>query len=300
MTHVLITGGTGFIGRNLIPLLLKKSYDVTVLTRSPEKYRDHPVLKNVKLVKDLHSVNSSVDVVINLAGANLSAKRWSKHYKNTIVQSRIKLTEDLIAWLATLDSKPNTLINGSAIGFYGARGNEELDEHSTSGSGNEFQVRLCTQWEDAAYRAENLGLRVCCIRTGVVFGDEGALKQMLTPFKLGLGGKLGSGNQYFSWIHINDHVRALMYLIEHHNLHGAFNLTAPQPVTNQELTKTLGQTLNRPTFTTVPAFALKILVGEMSNMLLTGQRVLPKKLLESGFTFNYPTLSEALDDLLKH
>lgn len=298
MTHVLITGGTGFIGRNLIPLLLKKSYSITVLTRTPEKYQEHPVLKNVNRVEDFNSVKSSVDVVINLAGANLSAKRWSKRYKNKIVQSRIKLTEDLIAWLSTLDSKPNTLINGSAIGFYGARGNEELDEHSTSGSGNEFQVRLCTQWEDAAYRAENLGLRVCCIRTGVVFGDEGALKQMRTPFKLGLGGKLGSGNQYFSWIHIDDHVRALMYLIEHHNLHGAFNLTAPHPVTNQELTKTLGKVLNRPTVATMPAFALKILVGEMSNMLLTGQRVFPKKLLENGLSFNYPTLSEALKDLL--
>ncbi|WP_223670500.1 TIGR01777 family oxidoreductase [Kangiella shandongensis] len=297
MSQVLITGGTGFIGRNLIPLLQIEGYDVTVLTRSTEKYQAYPVLKNVKLVESLQGVED-IDVVINLAGANLGAKRWSDSYKQTIVDSRINTTENLLEWMEGLDRKPDTLINGSAIGFYGARGNEELTEDSTSGNTSEFQVRLCTRWEDAAYRAENLGLRVCCIRTGVVLGPEGALQQMLPPFKFGLGGKLGPGNQYFSWIHIDDHVRAVMYLIKHPDLKGAFNLTAPEPVTNQKLTKTLGKVLRRPTFAVVPGFALKLLVGEMANILLTGQRVLPKKLQESGFTFEYPTLDEALQNLL--
>ncbi|MBV36994.1 MAG: TIGR01777 family protein [Rickettsiales bacterium] len=297
MPHILITGGTGFIGRNLIPLLKEKSYEITVLTRSPDKYNAYPIFNNVTLTSSLSEVEP-VDIVINLAGANLSAKRWSDSYKQEIVESRLNLTENLISWLQGQSHKPHTFISGSAIGFYGARGNEILNENSTSGSASEFQVRLCTRWEDAAYRAESLGIRVCCIRTGVVLGDEGALQKMLPPFKFGLGGKLGTGNQYFSWIHIDDHVKAVIHLIENSSLSGAFNLTAPHPVTNERLTKVMGKALKRPTFATMPAFALKIIVGEMATMLLTGQRVHPKKLEESGFTFEYPTIDEALDDLI--
>ena len=297
MAHVLITGGTGFIGRNLIPLLKDKSYQITVLTRSPEKYRAYPIFNDVKLTSSLSDV-SPVDIVINLAGANLAAKRWSDSYKQEIVESRLNLTENLIEWLKGQSQKPHTLISGSAIGYYGARGNEELDEESTSGSASEFQVRLCSRWEDTAHKAESLGIRVCCIRTGVVLGNEGALKKMLPPFKFGLGGKLGDGNQYFSWIHIQDHINAVMHLIEHQELHGVFNLTAPNPVTNERLTKALGKTLNRPTFATMPAFVLEIIVGEMATMLLTGQRVFPKKLVKSGFNFKYSTIDEAFEDLL--
>lgn len=297
MPHILITGGTGFIGRNLIPLLKEKSYEITVLTRSPDKYNAFPIFNNITLTSSLSEV-SPIDIVINLAGANLSAKRWSNNYKQEIVESRLNLTENLIVWLQGQPHKPHTLISGSAIGFYGARGNEILNEDSTSGSASEFQVRLCTRWEDAAYRAESLGMRVCCIRTGVVLGAEGALQKMLPAFKFGMGGKLGTGNQYFSWIHIDDHIRAVSYLIENQDLSGAFNLTAPHPVTNQRLTKVIGKNLQRPTFATMPAFALKIIVGEMATMLLTGQRVRPKKLEESGFNFEYPTIDEALEDLI--
>lgn len=299
MSHVLITGGTGFIGRHLIPLLTAENYEITILTRSPEQYRAYPALKNVNLTQSFVNIQSNVDIIINLAGANLSAKRWTDSYKQDIVESRLNLTENLMAWIKQQKNKPHTLINGSAIGFYGARGNEELDEQSTSGSGSEFQVRLCSQWENIAYRAENYGLRVCCIRTGPVLGDEGALQKMLMPFKYGLGGKLGSGNQYFSWIHIDDEVRAIMHLIKRPDLQGSFNLTSPQPVTNQQLTNALGKALNRPTIATVPAFALKLLVGEMSHMLLTGQRVLPKKLLDSGFEFHYPDIDSAIENILK-
>ena len=297
MSHILITGGTGFIGRNLVPVLKEQNYDITVLTRSPEKYRAYPTFNGVSLTSSLSEV-APVDVVVNLAGANLSAKRWTDSYKQEIVESRLNLTENLIEWIKGQSKKPHTLISGSAIGYYGARGNEELDESSTSGSASQFQVRLCSQWEDAAYKAESLGLRVCCIRTGVGLGNEGALQQMLTPFKFGLGGKLGNGNQYFSWIHIKDHIRALMHLINNHELSGSFNLTAPHPVTNERLTKALGKQLSRPTFATMPAFALNVIVGEMAKMLLTGQRVFPKKLEEKGFTFEYPTIDEALEDLI--
>lgn len=295
---VLITGGTGFIGRNLIPLLQKNNYKVIVLSRTPDKYQDDFFFKDVEMVKDLSEVKHA-EIVINLAGANLSAKRWSDKYKQEVVNSRLKLTENLIAWMALLERKPHTLISGSAVGYYGPRGNETLDEDSTSGNASEFQVRLCSQWEDAAYRAEGLGVRVCCIRTGVVLGDEGALQQMLVPFKLGLGGKLGSGNQYFSWIHIRDHVRAVQHLIDNDSLTGSINLTAPNPVTNEALTKTLGKVLRRPTFMAVPGFALKLAMGEMAHILLTGQRVLPKKLQESGFKFEYPELKQALIQILK-
>lgn len=298
METVLITGGTGFIGRNLIPLLQRDNYKIIVLSRTPSKYQDDFYFKHVELVRDLAEVKHA-NIVINLAGANLSAKRWTNQYKQEIVTSRLSLTSNLIDWMSNLEHKPHTLISGSAIGFYGPRGNETLDEGSTSGCASEFQVRLCTQWEDAAYRAESLGVRVCCIRTGVVLGDEGALSQMLLPFKLGLGGKLGSGNQYFSWIHIQDHVRAVKHLIDNDSLTGSFNLTAPNPVTNETLTKTLGKVLGRPTFMTVPGFALKLVMGEMAQILLTGQRVVPHKLEESGFKFNYPELEQALTKILK-
>lgn len=298
METVLVTGGTGFIGRNLIPLLQQDNYKVIVVSRTPAKYQDDFFFKNVELIQDVNDVKHA-DIVINLAGANLSAKRWNDQYKQEIVNSRLNLTKELIDWISRQERKPHTFISGSAIGYYGARGNETVDESSTSGSASEFQVRLCSQWEDAAYRAEEFGVRVCCIRTGVVLGDEGALTQMLLPFKLGLGGKLGSGNQYFSWIHIHDHVHAVKHLIDHDSLSGSFNLTAPNPITNKVLTKTLGKVLNRPTFMTVPGFALKLTVGEMANMLLTGQRVIPKKLEESGFKFEYPELEQALTQILK-
>ena len=298
METVLVTGGTGFIGRNLIPLLQKDNYKIIVVSRTPAKYKDDFYFKHVELVEDLSEVKHA-DIVINLAGANLSAKRWTDKYKQEIVNSRLNLTKNLIDWISHQERKPHTVISGSAIGYYGARGNETLDESSTSGSASEFQVRLCSQWEDAAYRADEFGVRVCCIRTGVVLGDEGALSQMLLPFKFGLGGKLGSGNQYFSWIHIKDHVRAVKHLIDHDNLSGSFNLTAPHPVTNETLTKTLGKVLSRPTFMTVPGFALKMAMGEMANILLTGQRVLPCKLEESGVKFEYPELEQALNEILK-
>lgn len=298
METILVTGGTGFIGRNLIPLLQKDNYNIVVLSRTPTKYENDFYYKHVKLVEDLGEVHHA-DIVINLAGANLSAKRWTDKYKQEIVNSRLHLTEKLVDWMSRQERKPHTFISGSAIGYYGPRGSELLDEKSTSGNASEFQVRLCSKWEDAAYRAESLGVRVCCIRTGVVLGNKGALSQMLLPFKLGLGGKLGSGNQYFSWIHILDHVRALKHIIDNDSLSGSINLTAPNPVTNETLTKTLGEVLGRPTFMTVPGFALKIVMGEMAHILLTGQRVVPHKLEESGFEFKYPELEPALTQILK-
>lgn len=298
METVLITGGTGFIGRNLVPLLQKNNYNIVVISRTPSKYQDDFYFKHVTLIEDLSDIKHA-DIVINLAGENLSNKRWSSDFKHKVKQSRLDITTNLVDWMATRERKPHTFISGSAVGYYGARTGEELPESAPAGNDDEFQVSLCKDWESAAERAQEQGIRTCLVRTGIVMGDNGALQQMLLPFKFGLGGKLGDGEQYFSWIHIQDHVRAVKHLIDNDSLTGPFNLTAPNPVTNQTLTKTLGKVLGRPTFMSVPGFALKIAMGEMANILLTGQRVVPHKLEESGFTFNYPELEQALTQILK-
>lgn len=296
MQQALITGGTGFIGRNLIPLLQQK-YQVTVLSRTPEKFQDDYFYKDIKLVDDLSKIESA-DLVINLAGENLANKRWNTVYKHVIKHSRIGGTIQLVDWMDKLEKKPDTFISGSAIGYYGGRDNEELTESSAAGNPQEFQVDLCLNWEASALRAAEYGIRTCIIRTGVVLGDQGALQKMLVPFKFGLGGKLGGGQQYFSWIHIQDHINAVMHILNNPKLSGAFNLTAPHPVTNLELTQALGKVLNRPTFASMPSFALKVIMGEMADMLLSGQRVMPQKLLNSGFRYQHPELKETLVDLL--
>ncbi|NVK21111.1 MAG: TIGR01777 family protein [Kangiellaceae bacterium] len=297
MQSVLITGGTGFIGRNLIPLLQKDNYKITVLSRNPALYQQDFFFQHIDFINDLSQLNS-VDIVINLVGENLSNKRWSKEFKNTIKQSRIENTIKLVDWMQSLEKTPHTFISGSAIGFYGVRGNEDITENSDAGYAKEFQVRLCQDWEASALRAQKYGIRTCIIRTGVVLGNDGALPKMLLPFKLGLGGKLGNGQQYFSWIHIQDHIAAIKHLINNNSLSGAFNLTAPNPVTNEQLTKTLGKIINRPTFANMPAFALKVIMGEMAEILLTGQKVIPKKLQQSGFEFRFTDLEEALKDII--
>ncbi len=297
MQSVIITGGTGFIGRNLIPLLQKANYQITVLSRTPEKYKQDSFYKNINLINQLSQVDKA-DLVINLTGENLSNRRWSQKFKHKIQQSRIQTTRKLVDWMQQLEQKPQTFISGSAIGYYGARGDEVLNEGSKAGNEHEFQVRLCKNWEASAQKAVSLGIRSCIIRTGIVLGNQGALQQMLTPFKFGLGGKLGSGKQFFSWIHIQDQVNAIMHLVQQQHLTGVFNLTAPNPVTNQQLTKTLGKILKRPTFASMPSIALKIIMGEMADILLTGQRVIPDKLLGSGFNFHFSELDQALENLV--
>ena len=297
MQTVLITGGTGFIGKNLLPLLQKNNYNIIILTRNPEKYTDDFFFKHVEFISDLNAL-SSADIVINLAGENLSNKRWSQSFKQKIFESRVASTIKLIDWITACEKKPHTFISGSAIGYYGSRADEVLTEQSAAGDNDEFQVALCQNWELSAIRAEQSGVRTCLIRTGVVLGNEGALQQILPPFKFGLGGKLGSGKQYFSWIHIHDQVNAIMHLINNPKLEGVFNLTSPNPVTNMQLTKTIGSVLKRPTFASMPGFALKLIMGEMANILLTGQQVIPQKLVESGFEFRYPDLQSALEDLV--
>lgn len=294
---ILLTGGTGFIGRHLIQKLSDEGHELICLTRSKE--RAASILgQHVAFVTELSELGqASLDAVINLAGEPIVDQRWSDARKTLLEESRINMTANLISWLEGQEQKPEVLVSGSAIGFYGSYpGDEPLDE--ASGFKEGFTHDLCDRWESEARKAESLGIRVCLIRTGIVLGEGGALNKMLLPFKLGLGGQVGSGHQWMSWIHIDDEVDAIVMLLTDPRLTGVFNLTAPQPVINREFAKALGKQLNRPTILPLPAFMAKLMLGEGAELLLEGQRVFPERLLEAGYKFNYLELDEALKAIL--
>ncbi|MGB7754799.1 MAG: TIGR01777 family oxidoreductase [Salinisphaera sp.] len=296
MNNVLITGGTGFVGRHLIPELLAESWHVEVLTRDAAKARN-TLPAGATAIESLSSA-SAPQAVINLAGENLAAGRWTAARKREIRESRLSITRDLVDFIGRCETRPEVLISGSAVGFYGARGDDVLAEGEPAG--DEFQSQLCADWEAEAARArDEHGVRVCFIRTGIVLGaNEGALAQMVTPFKFGLGGPFGSGRQYMPWIHVRDEVGAIRFLMDHTRCNGPYNLTAPNPVTNRVFTRTLARVLHRPSFAWVPGPALKAMVGEMAHLLLTGQRAVPRALESAGYTFEYRELKAALNDLV--
>lgn len=297
--EVLVTGGTGFIGRVLCRRLVENGYGVTVLSREPEAV---PRLcgegvRGVRSFSDL-GTDACFDAVVNLAGAPIADRRWSEARKAVLEKSRIGLTDDLINWMAQLKVRPKVLVSGSAVGFYGAQGENEVDE--TTAPNDEYQHRLCRDWERAALRAGDLGVRVCILRTGLVVGKGGGfLKKMLPPFRLGLGGPIGEGRQWMPWVHMEDLTGLILFLIEHEELSGAFNGTAPEPVTNREFAHALGRALHRPAFLPLPAFFLKTVFGEMSRLLLTGQRAIPRAAINAGYRFRYTTLDAALNDVLQ-
>jgi uncharacterized protein (TIGR01777 family) len=293
--HFLITGGSGFIGSALSRALCSDGVRVTVLTRNAVRARPR-LPEAVELVETLADVRSA-DVVVNLAGENPSNKRWTPALKQEFRDSRIGTTRRVLDWIATQASRPRALISGSAIGRYGARGDEELGEDAAAGS--DFAAQLCCDWESEARKAESLGVRVCVLRTGIALDrDGGALKKMLLPFRLGLGGPLGNGQQWMSWIARADLVALIRWLAANDNATGAYNGTAPDPVRNREFARTLGRVLHRPAVMPMPAVALKLLLGEMAGMLLTGQRVVPAHARAGGFVFSCPTLSDALTSTL--
>jgi uncharacterized protein (TIGR01777 family) len=289
--HHLITGGSGFIGSALCRGLVADGHRVTVLTRDVARAKSR-VPAGVALVEEL-DVAAAVDVVVNLAGENLSGGRWNAARKRAFVDSRIGMTRRVVGWIAAQEPRPRVLVSGSAIGWYGARGDEELGEDAAPGA--DFAARMTLDWEAEACKAEALGLRVCRIRTGIVLAAHGgALKQMLLPFRLGLGGPMGGGRQWMSWIALDDEVALIRWLIDNQAAAGAYNGTAPAPVRNAGFAKALGRALHRPAVLRAPAFALQLLLGEMSGLVLTGQRVLPRHALAQGFTFRYPELAGAL------
>ncbi|WP_151703312.1 TIGR01777 family oxidoreductase [Nitrincola alkalilacustris] len=292
--RVLITGGTGFIGRHVCAALLSREDQVVVLSRS---LTGGELDSRVQRVTQLSQIEGNVDAVINLAGAPIVDKRWTDQRKQLLRASRIDTTRSLNAWMADLENKPSVMVSGSAVGFYGSQDEKLLGENAEPKAG--FSHQLCADWESEAMLAEKLGVRVCVIRTGIVLGDGGALSKMLLPFKLGLGGPIADGHQWMSWIHIQDEVAAILWLLDHPVLEGAFNLTAPRPVSNDAFSKSLGRALGRPAFFRMPGFVMEMMLGEASELLIEGQRVIPEKLLASGFSFRFDELDDALADLLK-
>jgi uncharacterized protein (TIGR01777 family) len=290
---ILMTGGTGFVGVNLATRLLRDGHELTVLTR-----KIPTGLLAVRAVECDPAVPgpwqdevASHDAVINLAGASIF-RRWTKKYRRVLRDSRLRTTNNLVEAMSG-----QTLISASAVGYYGFHGDEELTE--SDGPGDDFLAELCRDWEAAALDARKKGSRVVPARLGIVLGkDGGALEQMVRPFRLHAGGRLGSGRQWFSWIHIHDLLEAFVHLLSKQDLEGPVNLTAPQPITNRDLAAAIGKALGRRSWLPAPGFAIKMAMGEFGSVVLKGQRVKPKKLEESGFEFEFPGIEAALRDLL--
>jgi uncharacterized protein (TIGR01777 family) len=305
--RVFVTGGTGLIGVRLVRALRQRGDEVVVLSRRPDAWqRVGPdvatVAGDATAPGPWQDRLAECDAVINLAGAGIFDRRWDEAYKATIRDSRVRSTESVAAALAKqpsrADGTPKVLVNGSAIGYYGPHGDEELTEDSPPGG--DFMAQVCVAWEAAARAAEPAGVRVAVIRTGVVLDKAGgALKQLLTPFKLGVGGPVGSGKQYMSWIHHADEVGILLLALDRPEARGPLNATAPEPVTNKQFGKALGAALGRPAVVPTPAFGLRLLLGEVAGLVTTGQRVLPKRAVALGYRFQYPEIGPALRQLVR-
>ncbi len=295
---VFMTGGTGFTGRNLALAFVGQGHGVTILTRS-SRGKELPPGSSIVEGDPTQSGSWQAavkdhDVVVNLAGASIFS-RWTKKMKEALWESRMRTTRNLV------DAAGPTLkvfFSTSAVGYYGFRGDETLTEESPPGQ--DFLARLAQEWEKKASRAGDRGCRVVITRFGIVLGEKGgALGQMVPLFRKYLGGPLGSGRQWFSWIHMEDLARAFLFLLDHHEISGPVNLTSPNPIRNKDLAETLGKVLHRPSNRPVPGFLLKLILGEFGSVLLEGQRVIPQKLSQGGFQFRYPEIEKALEQILE-
>ncbi|MBD8710019.1 TIGR01777 family protein [Pseudomonas sp. CFBP 13711] len=296
--HILLTGGTGLIGRRLCKHWLAQGHQLTVLSRKPDDVA-RLCGANVRGIAHFDDIGSQhVDAVINLAGAPIADRPWTRKRKILLWDSRITLTEQLVTWLERREQKPDVLISGSAVGWYGDGGERELDENAQPVS-EDFASRLCIAWEETAQRAETLGIRVVLVRTGLVLADEGGmLQRLLPPFKMGMGGPIGNGRQWMPWVHIEDQIALIDFLMNRDDARGPYNACAPSPARNRDFAKTLASVLHRPSFMPMPAVALRVLLGELSILLLGGQRARPDRLQEAGFTFRFTDLRAALENLL--
>jgi uncharacterized protein (TIGR01777 family) len=305
--RVFVTGGTGLIGTPLIRRLCRRQDSVLLLTRRPAAARER-VADTCTVVEGdpmregpwMESIRDC-DAVINLAGEGIFGHRWNEEFKTLLRDSRVKSTSNVVRAMAKQPQAPagksKILVNGSAIGYYGFHGDEEITEESPPG--DDTLARMCVAWEDAAREAERHGIRVARVRTGVVLDKAGgALATMLPPFKMGAGGRVASGKQWLSWIHLHDIVGILLLALDNAGASGAINATAPRPVTNNEFTKSLGRALHRPTFLPVPGFALRLRFGQVAEILTTGQRVLPQRALALGYQFQFPEIDQALRHIL--
>lgn len=296
---ILVTGASGLIGSELVSTLKAKGHEVYKLSRKAAKNYDEIQWDAKNGFNESERAKlENFDAVIHLAGDSIAEGNWTEEKKRRIRESRVQGTKTLVEALRRTDQPPEIFISASAIGFYGDRNDEVLTEESASGTG--FLPEVCAEWENESKKAADFGARVVMPRIGIVLAaDGGALKEMLTPFRLGVGGVIGSGEQYMSWIALDDLVRIFHFLLENENLSGVFNAAAPHPVTNQEFTKTLGNVLNRPTILPLPGFAIKLMFGEKGeSLLLQGQRVVPQRLEAAGFVFHFPNLENALKHIL--
>lgn len=297
--RILITGGTGLIGRRLCVALDALGHDLTVLSRRPALVKEK-CGHNVTPMASLNdwSDEQRFDAIINLAGEPIVDARWTDKRKQKLISSRVGLTTQLIEKIAQAKQKPAVMLSGSAIGIYGDSGDAVLNE--TAPAAHDFSARLCQEWEAAAGKVKVYGTRLCLLRTGLVLDASGGiLYKMLLPFKLALGTRLGDGRQWMSWIHIEDYVAIVVALLENTEASGAYNMTAPVAVNNAEFTRTLASELHRPAFFVAPAWLLRKAMGEMSVLLLGGQRIMPERVLAMGYRFRYPELRLALSALLK-
>lgn len=301
---IVIAGGTGFIGSALIARLRAEDYEVTVLTRTGRPPRG-PLLNGVRYLSwdpfsgdaGWHREFCDSLAAFNFAGEPVAGKRWTRDQKREILQSRVLSVRAFEQALRRCSNPPAVMISASAIGYYGAHEDESFDEHSSPGKG--FLAEVARAWEEEALKIEGLGIRLVRLRLGVVLGKGGgALSRMLVPFRTGMGGSAGSGRQWLSWIHEQDLTEAILFLMRRTDASGAFNLTAPHPVRMNEFVKALGRVIRRPAFLNVPGFLMTALLGDMAQIILQGQRVVPKRLLDMGFRFEYPELKPALENIL--
>ena len=297
---LLITGGLGFVGTQLSIRLLGRGHQVTIVDRSPEPHAHTPaevhyLPADTTVPGPWQEQVAAQDGIINLAGASIF-NRWNDQTKKVIYDSRVLTTRNVVKAMPKKEGM--VLCSTSAVGYYGFRGDEEILEDGTPG--DDFLASLCVDWEDEANKAADKGVRVAITRFGIVLGKTGgALGQMIPAFKRFVGGPLGSGNQWFSWIHMEDLLNAFLFVLDNQQIRGPVNFCSPHPVKNRELAKALGKVLGRPSFLTTPGFMVKLVLGEFGSVLLEGQRVIPGKLLKHGFTFRYPDIAGALEDVVK-
>jgi len=299
--RVIITGGTGLIGRALMASLVADGHEVIILTRDPARATGLPPGAraerwDARSAAGWGALASGADAIVNLAGENLAAGRWTPERKRRILDSRVQAGQAIVAAVRAAAVKPGVVVHSSGIGYYGASGDTEVTEASPPG--RDFLAQVCVAWEAASAETAALGVRSVVVRSATVLSREGgALPRLALPFRLFVGGPLGNGQQWWPWIHIADEVAAIRFLIERADAQGPFNLAAPQLVRQAEFSRALGRALGRPSWLPVPAFALRLLLGEMAAVLLDGQRAAPQRLLELGFAFRFPTIEAALRDL---
>jgi len=301
--RVIITGGTGLIGKALAASLAADQHEVSVLTRSPNASAGLPsgvraAQWDGKTAEGWGQLADGADALVNLAGESIAAGRWTEERKRRIRESRLNAGRAIVQAVQAARQKPAVVIQSSAVGYYGPHGDEELAEEALAG--NDYLAQVAVDWENSTAPLDALGVRRAIVRTGVVLSKHGgALPQMLLPFKFFAGGPVGSGRQWFPWIHAADEVGAIRFLIERQDARGAFNVCAPNPLTNAEFARVVGRVLGRPAFMPAPALALRIVFGEMATILLDGQRQIPRRLLAHGFAFRFPSAEAALRDILR-